>query len=86
MRATWAAVSHTTTVAPESPSTHRHSSAEFVGYYRHDDRAGAGRGEVDERELDAGVAQHADPIARLHAELDQAPCEVGDAAPQLGEA
>ena len=32
MRATWAGVSHTTIEAPESPSTHSHSSAEFVGY------------------------------------------------------
>ena len=32
MRSTWAGVSHTTIEAPESPSTHSHSAAEFVGY------------------------------------------------------
>ena len=53
--------------------------------HRHDDGADRRRGEVDERELDARVAEHADPIAGLQAEVDQ---PVGDRLhprPQLAE-
>ena len=52
---------------------------------RHDDRSGRADREAAPRPLDPGRAQHADPLARLDAEVDQPATDLRHDLADLGE-